>query len=105
MDVLEDPQDELSNRIGYVGRTELVIDPEGGTSPSPMGVYHDADSTQLLLFPPSRTAWTVGPHSLLFTYHRDYGDEVTGMDHRYDRPTEFQRGKPDPEESLIEFRL
>lgn len=105
MDVLEDPEDELSNRIGYTGRTELSIDGKELTAPSPEVILHNADSTQILLFSPSTASWAAGPHSLLFKYYRDYDDETAATDHRYDRPKEFRRGKSDPEESTVEFRL
>jgi len=105
MDVPEDPEDEPSHPPDYVGRTEVHLQRQGSTVPSPKIMLHNADSTQLLLFPPSNTSWVSGPHRLEFTYRRDYGDELRNIDHRYDRPREFRHGRPDPEEHTVEFVL
>jgi hypothetical protein len=81
-------EDELS-RLGYAGRTVLSVDGQESIAAPPNGVAFNADNTQLLIFP-SAAAWSAGTHKVAFKYHRNYGDETMDIDHRYDRPNEFQ---------------
>ena len=90
--VPHDPNVDAARRIASVGRTDVVLRREGSSGNVSMTMLHNVDSTQILLVPPSSTAWIPGHHTLVFTYHRDLGDETGNMDHRYDRAREFRDG-------------
>lgn len=96
--VADDPQD---NRVEHVGRTEVRLSRRNHPDKVyPIVTLHNADSTQLLIFPELRgntlvpqlheldESWWDGRYAFVFTYHRDYGDELGASDHRYDRPVE-----------------
>jgi hypothetical protein len=105
MEVLENPENELSPRIDSVGRTGVRLQRQGSTAQSPATLLHNVDSTQLVLLPNSNSTWVSGSYSLVFTYQRDYGDEVREIDHRYDRPVEYRSGNSLSEERALEWLL
>lgn len=85
----------------YVGRTEVrIVNRNHPNTAYPILTLHNADSTQLLIFPelPANSLmpqldeldelWWNGRYAFVLTYHRDYGDELGELDHRYDRPVE-----------------
>jgi hypothetical protein len=70
----------------HVGRTEISLTPSLGSG---VEVFHDADSSQIIIFLESNVTWPDGSYQLNFTYHRNHGDEAGEGAHRYDRPTEI----------------
>lgn len=82
-------QNENSTPTGeHVGRTTLQLKRKGHREQVDIQVFHDADSTQMLIVPTSIAHLLRGTYQLIFTYDRNHGDEAGAGDHRYDRPVE-----------------
>jgi hypothetical protein len=103
MDVRNPPPD--GTVVPHVGRTALKLNRDGDGNDPEFRLFHDADSTQLLLIPQGVAAWGTGTYQLTFTYSRDHEDETAPDDHRYDRPIEMSNGRPNPETVQIAFTV
>ncbi|NTU78156.1 MAG: hypothetical protein HGA45_01930 [Chloroflexales bacterium] len=92
LDLRLDLRDEQGNPTGeHVGRATLRLRRDGSSKLENPQVFHDADSTQLLIMSTSAAEWPHGVYQLIFTYQRDHGDAAGAGDHRYDRPVEKRR--------------
>lgn len=89
LEVLADPSNPDSSRIGSVGRTEVKLLRQNVLASDSPIVLHNADSTQLLIFPSPVGTWGPGDYEFVLSYHRDNGDETRTPDHRYDRPLKY----------------
>ncbi len=86
LDVREPVGDASGSSTGeHVGRTTVTV-MRGSTLD--VEVFHDADSTQLLIFRTNGSAWPTGLCRVTLTYHRNHNDEGGSGDHQYDRPVE-----------------
>jgi len=104
LEVLADPNDQQSVRIDYVGRTEVRLQKQSNPSlVNPIIALHNADSTELLIFPGPSQRWRTGKYSFVLTYQRDYGDEIGTMDHRYDRLVEHFGGNESTQSHEVEW--
>ncbi len=105
-DVLDEQGDPTSE---HVGRTKLKLERQQANNwEAPafeVEVFHDADSTQVLLLLRDGDEWPAGTYRLTFRYHRNHGDETGAGDHRYDRPVKFRQGKADPEEESLQLTM
>jgi hypothetical protein len=101
-------QNVSSNQIvDHVGRTEFSLDFvstlfSNKSSSLQISVLPNADGTQVLIFPQNQP-WPQGKYTLKFHYHRNYGDETSSIDHRYDRPVESSELSPGTRKSVIKW--
>lgn len=103
LDLWQDVRDATGNLPDdHVGRTEVSLAPSLG---SEVQIFHDADSSQIIIFLESNAVWTDGSYQLTFTYHRNHGDEVGEGDHRYDRPMEIGGNMTNVETVPISFTI
>ena len=103
LDLWQDVRDATGNLPDdHVGRTEVSLTPSLG---SEVQIFHDADSSQIIIFLESNAVWTDGSYQLTFTYHRNHGDEVGEGDHRYDRPMEIGGNMTNVETVPISFTI
>ena len=100
LDLWQDVRDANSNK--HVGRTRISLTPSLG---SEVQIFHDADSSQIIIFLASNAVWPNGSYQLTFTYHRKHGDEVGEGDHRYDSPMEVGGDMTNVETVSIAFTI
>ena len=95
--VFENPGTPGSTPLDHTGRIEITLERVAPARRS-IGiiVVPNSDGTQVVVLPSSRRPFERGRYLLHLTYHRDYGDELTSSDHRYDRPIESTAGNHDP---------
>ncbi len=87
LDLWQDVRDANGNlQDDHVGRTKISLTSSLGSG---VEIFHDADSSQMLIFLESNAIWSNGSYQLDFIYHRSHDDEVGEGDHRYDRPIEI----------------
>jgi hypothetical protein len=98
----------LATTDRHVGRSVLTLDKQapadGGWNALPCRTLHDSDSTQVLLLPADLGGWTSGMYQLTLTCHRNYGDEDSTSDHRYDRRVEKRQDSDLAETVWLEWR-
>jgi hypothetical protein len=99
LDLWQDVRDANNN---HIGRTRISLTPSLGST---VQIFHDADSSQIIIFPESNAVWPDGSYQLTFAYDRNHRDEVGEGDHRYDRPVEVSANASIEENVLINFTI
>jgi hypothetical protein len=96
----------------HVGRTTIIVtqstassDEETEVSEVGIKIFHDADSSQILIFRENNAVWPAGPYQVTFAYYRNHGDEASEGDHRYDRPVEMSGGMTNVETVQVIFTI